>query len=65
MASTEAAQLKSQFDALSKGAYLDILLPKSPDLDIQKALQEGSIEDVSRIPSRRNLFFGKQDMNDP
>ncbi|KAK5734858.1 hypothetical protein LTR17_008630 [Elasticomyces elasticus] len=49
--------LRSQFDTLSKGAYLDVLLPKSPDFNAGALVKDGSSEELARAPSRRNLFF--------
>lgn len=58
MATQETSSIRSKFEVLSKGAYLDILLPRSDDIDVSKALQDGSPEELARMPSRRNLFFG-------
>ncbi|KAK4902165.1 hypothetical protein LTR27_001067 [Elasticomyces elasticus] len=49
--------LRAQFDTLSKGAYLDVLLPKSPDFNAGTLVKDGSSEELARAPSRRNLFF--------
>ena len=54
----ESKGIKQQFEAFARTAHLDVLLPRSNDLTIHKILQEGSPEDVFRVPSRRNLFFG-------
>ena len=34
-------------------AHLDVLLPRTKDVDIATLIPE-----VSRVPARRNLFFG-------
>ena len=59
MASKEASgDIKAGFETLSNGAYLDLLLPRSNELDVLKLLRDASPEELTRIPSRRNLFFG-------
>lgn len=58
MATQETPSIKSRFEAFSKSAHLELLLPRSDDSGILKILQNGSPEDLSRLPSRRNLFFG-------
>lgn len=50
--------LTSRFEAVSKGAYLDVLLPKSSDFDASALIRDGSPEELARAPSRRDLFFG-------
>ncbi len=49
-----------KFEALSKDASLDILLPRVFDIDVLEIIRDGSFEDVQRLPSRRNLFFGRK-----
>lgn len=58
MAFQETSSTRSRFEAVTKGAYLDLLLPKSNDIDVSKTLRDASPEELARIPSRRNLFFG-------
>ena len=50
---------KEHFFTLAKGAYLDVLLPRSSDFDAESVLRKGSADDLGRVPVRRNLFFGK------
>ena len=52
-------QSKERFLTLAKGAYLDVLLPRSSDFDAESVLRKGSADDLGRVPVRRNLFFGK------
>lgn len=49
---------KTQFEALSKAAYLDVLLPKMADFDAASLLRSASPDEIARVPARRNLFFG-------
>lgn len=49
--------VKAQFESLSP-AHLDVLLLKNHDIDASSLLRNGSPEDISRVPTRRNLFFG-------
>ena len=51
--------LKFKFEALTKGAYLDILIPKSSDDNVSKLLHDGTPEELARLPARRNLYFGR------
>jgi len=55
----DPADVKSRFETLSRGAYLDVLLPKASDFNASALIQSGSPEELARAPSRRNLFFGK------
>ena len=57
-ATPDERKIKSQFDALTKEAFFDVLLPKSADFDASKLLRNGTPEDLHRAPARRNLFFG-------
>ena len=59
MAVQETPDIKSRFEALSKGSYLDLLIPRSRDIDVSKILQDATPEELARMPSRRNLFFGE------
>ena len=59
MATQETPDIKSKFEALSKGSYLDLLIPRSSDIDVSKILQDATPEELARMPTRRNLFFGK------
>ncbi|TKA72056.1 hypothetical protein B0A55_06661 [Friedmanniomyces simplex] len=54
------ADARSRFEALSKGAYLDVLLPKSSDFNASALIRDGSPEELARAPSRRNLFFDEK-----
>ena len=58
MASQDDGKIKSHFEAFSKDAVFDILLPRSDELDVSNILRDGSPEELQRAPSRRNLFFG-------
>jgi hypothetical protein len=58
MAFQEVATLKDKFETVSKGASLEIVLPRSTELNVSKILQDASPEALARLPSRRNLFFG-------
>ena len=58
MANLEELSLRTQFEALSKDAVVEILLPRSPDNEISGFLSIGLPEEISSIASRRNLFFG-------
>jgi hypothetical protein len=53
-----SGDIKAAFETLSKDAHLDLLLPRSNEFNVSKLLQDGSPEELARIPSRRNLFFG-------
>ena len=59
MASKDApSDIKVAFETFSKGAYLDLFLPRSNDSDVSKLLKDAPPEELARIPSRRNIFFG-------
>ena len=58
MATLDERKIKSQFDALSKEAFLDILLPRPADFDAGQILRDAAPEDLHRALTRRNLFFG-------
>ncbi|KAK0366766.1 hypothetical protein LTR91_021156 [Friedmanniomyces endolithicus] len=60
MAQDLADVKKTRFEALSRGAYLDVLLPKSSDFNASALIQDGSPEELARAPSRRNLFFDEK-----
>jgi len=51
-------ETRARFDTLTKGAFLDVLLPKDPDLDVAAILKSEAPESIGQAPSRRNLFFG-------
>ncbi|KAI7518144.1 hypothetical protein KC316_g20518, partial [Hortaea werneckii] len=53
-------QSKELFLTLAKGAYLDVLLPRSSEFDADSVLRKGSAEDLGRVPVRRNLFFDEK-----
>lgn len=57
-ATPDERKIKSKFDALTKEAFFDVLLPRSADFDAAKAIRNGSPEELHRAPTRRNLFFG-------
>lgn len=66
MTTTDSTNLKSDFETISKGAYLDVLIPRSADFDAARLLRDGFPEAVARAPTRRNLFFGNVLLpNDP
>ncbi|KAK4543703.1 hypothetical protein LTR36_005348 [Oleoguttula mirabilis] len=52
--------LKSRFEALSKGAYFEVLVPRSSDFDALTVLRDGSPEELAKAPTRRNLFFDER-----
>ena len=54
----DGANLKTRFELLSKGAYFEVLLPRSSDFDAVALLRDGSPEELAKAPTRRNLFFG-------
>ena len=51
---------KTGFETLAKGAYLDVLLPKTSHFDAVTLVESGSAEELAKAPTRRNLFFGMQ-----
>ncbi|GAB1739036.1 hypothetical protein NU219Hw_g3800t1 [Hortaea werneckii] len=53
-------QRKERFLTLAKGAYLDVLLPRSSDFDAESVLRKGSADDLGRVPVRRNLLFDEK-----
>ena len=55
----DSEDLKTRFEVLSKGAYFEVLLPRSSDFDAVALLRDGSPEELAKAPTRRNLFFGK------
>lgn len=50
---------KADLEALSDGAYLDVLLPSSDDFDAASLLKDGNPEEIRRATTRKHLFFGK------
>ncbi|KAK3725056.1 hypothetical protein LTR37_000566 [Vermiconidia calcicola] len=60
MSAPEESNIKTQFATISKGAHLNVLLPRTPDLDVSGIYRDGSPEDLTRLPSRRNLFFDEK-----
>jgi hypothetical protein len=50
--------VKASFEALSKGAVLDVLLPATGKFDAVALLQAGTPEEIKKAPSRKHLFFG-------
>ena len=47
------AALTTRFESLSKGAYLDVLLPRASDFDAVSLIRDGTPEELARAPSRR------------
>lgn len=60
MSSDTDEDAKITFEALSKAAVLDVLIPKSDAFDAAAVLrgEDGSPEDLQSVPLRRHLFFG-------
>jgi hypothetical protein len=50
---------KSDFESLSKGALLEVLLPADGKFDAVALLQAGNPEEVRKAPARKHLFFGQ------
>lgn len=50
--------VKAEFEAFSKGAYVDVLLPSTGDFDAAALLRNGNPEEVRRAQTRKHLFFG-------
>ncbi|GAB7365542.1 hypothetical protein MBLNU230_g6614t1 [Neophaeotheca triangularis] len=56
--SVSATSARGEYEALSQGASLQILLPRKHDQDLKPSLQRESPGDsLSDISTRRNLFF--------
>ncbi|KAM0723129.1 hypothetical protein Q7P37_001329 [Cladosporium fusiforme] len=51
---------RNEFEALSKGAYLEVLLPSTNDFDAVALLRDGKPEEIKRAPSRKHLFFDER-----
>jgi hypothetical protein len=51
--------IKSDFERLSKGALLEVLLPADGKFDAVALLQAGNPEEVRKAPARKHLFFGQ------
>lgn len=51
--------IKSEFESLSKGALLEVLLPADGKFDAVALLQAGNPEEVRKAPARKHLFFGQ------
>jgi hypothetical protein len=49
---------KSDFEALAKGALLEVLLPATGQFDAVAILQAGNPEEIKKAPSRKHLFLG-------
>lgn len=56
---------KERFSTLAKGAYLDVLLPRTSAFDAESVLQKGSTDELGKVSVRRNLFFGKHRCTHP
>lgn len=50
--------IKADFEALSKGALLEVLLPATGQFDAAALLQAGNPEEIRKAPSRKHLFLG-------
>lgn len=50
---------KTEFEVLSKGALLDVLVPNTDKFDAVDLLRNGNPEEVRRVIARKHLFFGK------
>jgi hypothetical protein len=50
--------IKSDFEALSKGALLEVLLPATGKFDAVAVLQAGNPEEIKKAPARKHLFLG-------
>lgn len=50
--------LRSCFEQVAHSAVLDVLLPRHPPVDVAALIAAGTPTEVSRVPVRRNLFFG-------
>ena len=61
MSKDKASDLRARFEALSKGAVLDVLIPKTEAFNAAAALrrEDASPEDLQSVPLRRHLFFGQ------
>lgn len=53
----ESKELKKDFETLSRNAYLDVLVPRSSDVDVKRLLDDGP-EGLFQLPTRRNVFLG-------
>ena len=51
--------VKSEFESLSTGALLEVLLPADGNFDAVALLQAGNPEEVRKAPARKHLFFGQ------
>ncbi|KAK3672289.1 hypothetical protein LTR78_007829 [Recurvomyces mirabilis] len=58
--SSRQYERKAAFEALSKGAYLDVLLPKTSGFDAASLVESGSAEELAKLPTRRTLFFDEK-----
>jgi len=58
MLSSTAMNTKSDFESLSKGALLEVLLPADGTFDAVATLQAGTPEEIKKAPARKHLFFG-------
>ena len=54
----DGGDVRTRFEVLAKGAYFEVLLPRSSDFDAAALLRSGSPEELAKAPTRRNLFFG-------
>jgi len=51
--------IKTDFESLSKGALLEVLLPADGKFDAVALLLAGNPEEVRKAPTRKHLFFGQ------
>lgn len=58
MASKPGDEVKAAYLTFSNNAALHVLLPRSHKVDASAILRDASLDDLQRLPSRRNLFFG-------
>ncbi|KAK5134939.1 hypothetical protein LTR08_005890 [Meristemomyces frigidus] len=56
----DGVDIKTRFEALSRGAYFEVLLPRSSDFDAVALLRDASPEELAKAPTRRNLFFDER-----
>lgn len=55
---SHAMSVKADFDSLSRGALLEVLLPVDGKFDAVAILQAGNPEEIRKASSRKHLFFG-------
>lgn len=55
---SKALDVRGEFAALGRKAYLDVLLPREDGFDATVVLRDGSPEELQRAASRKQLYFG-------